>query len=367
MGIERHALELVRHLRKAGCTVTVFTTFWNGGNDGDQFEGITVRRATDLSQVIGRSAALFDLHYLTWGTNLLRYKEELNRCDVLHALGPLSSSETLTSEGLPLLTHFHHYETVTRPRELLYKPFHHRLESRAYRHSSLIAALSDHGAMDLQEAFRIRRERIRVIPDGVDLGRFAPRPKTAHDRPTILCVGAHEERKGLSYLWQALSLLQKGGMDFLVDTVGVGPETKRLKSLARVLGLERRIRFLGYVNPLGEELPNIYRDADVLVHPSLEEGFGMVLIEAMASGVPVVASNSGAIPEAVGDAGLLVPPRNPEALADAIRRVLTDSALSKSLSRRGQARVETLYSWDQIVQRTLEVYEETMAIANRSS
>lgn len=368
VGIERQVVELARHLRAIGCLPTVFTTFWNGGDDGDYFEGIQIRRVRDLSTLIGRPAAVFDLHYITWGRNLLKFEGEFRQCDVLHALAPLSTAEVLTSKGFPLVTHFHHFEAITAPRELLYKPFHRRLEGRAYHGSNLVVTPSRHSAGTLQRFFRLPEGKIRVVPQGVDMSRFTRRSGGPSDPPTILIVGAHERRKGLVYLWRALGLLLKQGMDFRVLTVGTGQETERLKSLAGKLGLASRIQFLGYLSdPSGEKLPLIYRQADLLVHPSLEEGFGMVLAEAMASGVPVVASLAGAIPEVVGDAGILVPPRSVEALALAIRKILTDRRLYASAADRGRARAEESFSWERIARKTVEVYEEAIEIARRPS
>ncbi len=365
VGIERHVLELARHLRQADCSVTIFTTFWNGGRDGDRFENMTIFRASDLSQDFGRFAALLDLHYVTWGRNLLMHRKRLSHCDVVHALAPLSSSRALTSMGLPLVTHFHHYEAISQPRDLLFKPFHHRIEGRAYRNSTLVATLSNHSARNLQNAFHIPRGKIRIIPDGVDINRFAPSSKRRSETPILLCVGEHVKRKGLDYLWRALALLQEREFDFRLVSVGTGPETDRLRSLARELEIDSRIRFVGYVDPLSEELPQIYRDADVLVHPSLEEGFGMVLAEAMASGVPVIAINSGAIPEVVGDDGILVPPHDHVSIADAIETILTDTTLAKSLGCRGRSRVKSSFSWTSVTQRTLRVYEEAIEKAAR--
>lgn len=368
LGIERQAIELTRHLRDIGCSPAVFTTFWNGGHDEDIFEGTLIRRVRDLSLSIGHLSAVFDLHFVTWGRNLLRLDGEFERCDVLHALAPLSSAKALTKKGRPLVTHFHHHEAITKPSELLYKPFHHRVESQAYHASTLLITPSHHSARALQRFFRLPLEKIRVVPQGVDLRRFSRRSAAQSDPPTILCIGAHERRKGLVHLWRALRLLMDQGVDFRVLALGLGPETTKLKELAGILGLIPRIRFLGYVPDLsGEKLPRIYQEADILVHPSLEEGFGMVLVEAMASGVPVVAFRSGAIPEVVGDAGVLVPPRNVPELAGAIRDVLTDTGLRDSLAERGRARVEALFSWDSVAQRTVEVYEEAIDRAGRAS
>lgn len=367
VGIERHALELTRWLRRAGCSVTVFTTFWNGGMDGDSFETMIIRRAPDISQKVGRYAALFDLHYLSWGRGLMKFRENLSQCDVLHSLAPLSCSRDLTAAGQPLVTHFHHFEAITRPRELLHKPFHYWLENHAYRHSTLVAALSRHSAAALMNAFHIPTGQIRIIPDGVDLTSFSAQSERRSGPPTILCVGSHERRKGHVYLLRALDRLKKEGLGFRLISVGAGPETRGLKALARELGLESRVDFIGYLRPDSVELPKIYGRADLLVHPSLEEGFGMVLVEALASSIPVIATRVGAIPEVVGDAGLLVAPKDPEALAGAIREVLTDANLASTLGRNGRARAEALFGWRSVIKRTLEVYEEAIRQVHRSS
>lgn len=363
VGIERHSVELVRQLASRGHDVTICTSFWNGGAQQDEFEGVRILRATDLSSTLGRFAAVLDLHYRTWGMNVQAQLAKLGHLDIVHALAPLSSASRVTSKSAPLLTHFHHYEAVTRPMDLLHRPSHHMLERKAYRDSTLVAALSRYGAQSLARAFGIPPEAIRIIPDGVDLDRFSPKPRRGHRPPRILHVGAHERRKGLVYLIRALGLLRERRRDFRAILVGVGPETPRLKELARKLDLDARVSFEGYVNPLDGQLAEFYRRADLVVHPSLEEGFGMVLAEAMASGVPVVASRCGAIPEVVGDASILVPPRDPSALAEAIESVLTNPEQGRTLGSRGRRRAESLYSWDTVAERTLEVYKEAIRCA----
>jgi len=104
-------------------------------------------------------------------------------------------------------------------------------------------------------------------------------------------------------------------------------------------------------------MPSYYSLADVFVLPSLLEGFGLPLVEAMASETPVVATNAGSIPEVVGDAGLLVPAMDSRALAEAVQELLGDEALRRSLGMRGRKRARTLYRKESMVARTLEVYQ----------
>jgi glycosyltransferase involved in cell wall biosynthesis len=134
--------------------------------------------------------------------------------------------------------------------------------------------------------------------------------------------------------------------------------------MAQSLGIADAVDFLGYVDdPADVELPRLYAAADVFVLPSLREGFGFVLLEAMASGLPIVASNASAIPEVVGDAGILVPAQDAGALAKALARLIADPEGREEIGRRGRQRVEERYTWDKTVDRVLSVYEEAIDLA----
>jgi glycosyltransferase involved in cell wall biosynthesis len=118
------------------------------------------------------------------------------------------------------------------------------------------------------------------------------------------------------------------------------------------------VRFFGFVP--SQTLAILYRLAAVFVFPSLYEGFGLPPLEAMASGTPVITSNVSSLPEVVGDAALLIDPRDPEAIADAMRRVLTDAALREDLRTRGLARARH-FSWDRSIARVKQIYDEVLA------
>ncbi|MGC9082856.1 MAG: glycosyltransferase family 4 protein, partial [Anaerolineae bacterium] len=125
----------------------------------------------------------------------------------------------------------------------------------------------------------------------------------------------------------------------------------------RELGLEDRVRFTGYVPD--EDLPALYSAADLFAFPSLYEGFGLPVLEAMACGVPVVCSNTSSLPEVVGEAGIMVEPHNVHALARAMGRVLTDEALRASLRARGLERAQR-FTWEEAAKRTVEVYRQVL-------
>jgi phosphatidyl-myo-inositol alpha-mannosyltransferase len=215
-----------------------------------------------------------------------------------------------------------------------------------------------HGIAVSREAKRfsrtIYRGRTAVIPNGVDLSRFAgdhTAGPPAGRALRVLFVGRFgEPRKGFSSLLDAAALLAGQGRPVEVSVVGDGP-VERFASRAERLG----IRFLGRL-PDGE-LAERYRTSDVFCAPSLGgESFGMVLVEAMAAGCPVVASAIPGYAEAARGAALLVPPGDPAALAAALARAGQDEALRARLRARGQARADAL-CWSRIAARVLHVYE----------
>jgi phosphatidylinositol alpha-mannosyltransferase len=207
----------------------------------------------------------------------------------------------------------------------------------------------------------IFRGRTAVIPNGVDLSRFHPaaRAPAAGDPGTrrleVLFVGRFgEPRKGLAVLVEAARRLRSAGRDVGVTVVGAGP-AERFAASARDAGL----RFEGRLPD--EELALRLARADVFCAPSLGgESFGMVLVEAMAAGCPVVASDIPGYAEAARGAGLLFRPGRPDALADALLRVAGDPPLRARLGERGRARAETL-GWSHVAQRVLRIYRQAGA------
>ncbi|RLE96431.1 MAG: glycosyltransferase family 1 protein [Thermoprotei archaeon] len=210
-------------------------------------------------------------------------------------------------------------------------------------------------------AFLPPGRQVRVIPNGVDAERFKPcGPAPLRDSISadfvILFVGRLVYRKGLTVLLKALSLLKD--LDLTLVVVGEGPLRPSAEALARRLAIEDRVMFLGSINEW--ELPGVYRSADVVAVPSLYgEAFGIVALEAMATGRPVVASRVGGLSELVigGETGVLVPPGDPEALAEALRALYEDEELRAQMGRRGRARILELYDWRVVIRHLEEVYE----------
>lgn len=171
----------------------------------------------------------------------------------------------------------------------------------------------------------------------------------------ILFVSTIEPRKNITTLLRAYAILRdryRVGAG-LVLAGGVGWQSEQIFEEVEALGLEERVTFLGRVN--NGDLLYLYNLARCLAHPARYEGFGLPPLEAMASGIPVVVSNVSSLPEVVGDAGLLVDPNDPEELAVALHRLLSDEALRSDLRAKGLARAQ-IFSWQRAAQETLAIY-----------
>jgi glycosyltransferase involved in cell wall biosynthesis len=197
---------------------------------------------------------------------------------------------------------------------------------------------------------------VTVIPNGVDASLFHPRPERNKSGETVLFVGRLVPNKGPETLIQAapLVLAQHPKAQFLM--VGDGPLRARLEGQARKLGLGEAVQFLG----IRKDVPQLMREAALLVRPSSLEGMPLVVLEAMASAIPVVTTPVGGTPELVTDGvhGILVPVGSSTALAQAIVRLLDDRPLAREMGRRGRELVKDGYTWDAVVDQTERAYNE---------
>lgn len=180
--------------------------------------------------------------------------------------------------------------------------------------------------------------------------------------PYILCVGTIEPRKNLIRVVQAYArLLKEEGTDHRL--VLVGAKGWKFSSLYQLLEndpyLRERVCFLGYVED--KDLPSVYQGASMLVYPSLYEGFGLPPLEAMAAGIPVVASKISSLPEVVGDAGLLVDPYSIEEIAGAMGRILREPDLAEELAAAGKARAAE-FTWERTANETMDLFERVISI-----
>jgi glycosyltransferase involved in cell wall biosynthesis len=223
---------------------------------------------------------------------------------------------------------------------------------RSARRASRVIVVSEQTKRDLIELADVTAERIVVVPNGVG-AQFSPDGPEANGQPYALVVGSLERRKDPLTAIEGFALLESSDLRLVFAGPDRGDGSAAREAAAR-RGLEQCVEFKGHVPD--EELAALYRGAECLVFPSRDEGFGLPLLEAMASGVPVVATRAGALPEIAGDAAILVEPGNPVELAGGIERALADR---ERLVAAGFVRVKQ-FSWAETAERTLAVYRELL-------
>ena len=241
----------------------------------------------------------------------------------------------------------------------------------ATHRSNRILTVSEASKRDILEYFNVPPDKIHVIYNGIDerFGEPPPdedvnrvRERYQLDGPFVLYAGNIKPHKNLGRLIAAFDILRHGSSEFeQVKLIIIGDEISKYAALRHAVHrhkLHKHVRFFGFVPT--RTLAILYRLAAVFVFPSLYEGFGLPPLEAMASGTPVITSNVSSLPEVVGDAALLIDPLQPEEIADALRRVLSDSSLREDLSRRGLERARH-FSWDDSIRRVHQIYGEVLA------
>ncbi|MGN6593432.1 MAG: glycosyltransferase family 4 protein [Terriglobales bacterium] len=214
------------------------------------------------------------------------------------------------------------------------------LEAWRARRADAVVVTSRYAATAVGRRYGVAPERIRVVPELIDLAAWqellARAPRRAHTRPTLLCVAHLYPRKDVATLLEAMAGLEANAE---LRIVGTGPERRRLERQTRRLGLTERVRFLGHIPR--QALAREYRSADIFCLPSRQEGFGIVLLEAMAAGLPIVAARAAAIPEVVAEpeGGILFPPGDAAALRQVLVELLGDAARRQELAAAGLRRV----------------------------
>jgi glycosyltransferase involved in cell wall biosynthesis len=235
----------------------------------------------------------------------------------------------------------------------------------AVKHVDALITDSLQSKSDIQKFLHVSCEKITVIPLSAAKHFKGLAPLEINQvltcygitQPYILYVGSIEPRKNLLRLLAAFSLLCQWSPKFKLVIVGSPNlwKSSPAAQFAEQKGLNDRVYFTGYVPDA--DLPALYNGADLFCFPSLYEGFGLPVLEAMACGTPVITSNTSSLPEIAGDAALLIDPYNIDAITAAMRRILEDSTLAQDLREKGLARARQ-FSWEKTAHQTLVVYEK---------
>ena len=226
-----------------------------------------------------------------------------------------------------------------------------RQAREAAERSDLIIAVSRFTAGQIEALLKVDASRIRVVPHGVHI---PSEPSGSRRQDLVLTVGAIQKRKNIGRLVKAFERAPRG---WRLAIAGSAEGYGAAEQLQAVEQSPRRadIDILGYVT--AGKLEALYAQARIFVFPSLDEGFGMPVLEAMAHGVAVIASERSAIPEVAGEAALLADPENVEELGLCLRRLAEDAGLREDLEKRGTARAAQ-FTWDAAIERTWQVYGE---------
>jgi colanic acid/amylovoran biosynthesis glycosyltransferase len=239
----------------------------------------------------------------------------------------------------------------------LYGVREHRVAAKV-EDAAFVTCVSDHLRSQLMLITEPERwSKLHLVRTGVDCKFFAPNGASARTG-RVLTVARLVRGKGLDVLLEALQLLERRGLGADAVVVGDGPDRERLEQRIRKLGLEDRVRLAGAVDQ--DSIRELYAEAEVFCLPSFSEGVPVVLMEAMAMGLPVVASRITGVPELVeeGRSGLLVPPGRPDALADSLAQILSaEREKRRTMGTAGRSRVRDEFSAERNVERLLALFE----------
>lgn len=357
-GITRAILSLGRALERDPMAEPVFLTPYRDGpftDRGDHHAHLPGARLAPYLMTVG--ALTLPVVARRMSLPLIHDPAGISPFVLGRAVGPYKRVVTVHDA-----TVFVHPETHT-----LLDNFLHRVYVPALLgHVDAVITLSESAKQGLMQHLRLEPDRIRVVPLAAD-PTFRPASVdhmesvlTRHqlERGFVLYVGALEPRKNLPTLLRAFARLRRELPD--VTLVIVGAPRWKFSAIPRVLdqlNLRQAVRFAGYV--ADADLPALYSAASVFCFPSLAEGFGLPVVEAMACGTPVVCSNASALPELAGEAALLVEPTDPDAIASALTRVLRQPDLAGELRERGLARAAR-FSWERTASETLDVYRSVL-------
>jgi len=369
-GLATHVYELSKALAEK-VEIHIVTCNFPGALELERVGGAVVHRINVYSAP--------SPDFLTWAmlmnASLLRAGCKLiseGRFDMIHCHDWLVAQAGVTlkhATGTPLVATIHSTESGRRNGiHTDYQRVINEIEGWLTYEASRIVCCSWSMVNEVAGLFNVPRDKIWMIPNGVDPGIYRPREieqplRAKYADPSekiVLYVGRLVPEKGVNVLIGAIPRILSAHQNTKFIIVGEGYSREMLSSLSKSLGVNRKVFFTGYVSD--DEVKGLLGLADVQVVPSIYEPFGIVCLEAMASGAPVVASDTGGLSEIVEDGvtGLKVPPNNSDAIAHAVNRLLSDSALREGVSKKARERASGRFSWKAIADLTTRMYDSVI-------
>lgn len=362
-GVGYYVYNLSHKLKELGDNVTIITRGGFKEVKVDDFGGINVYRV--------RFFPLPPIHVKIHGLFVNKFlKSKRHEFDILHYHTAAVPQLKIT---LPSIITYHScfkaisntYTQITDFNSLYIRMFDNFLaksEANFLKKVDKVTAVSYNVANELSFHYGIDAERIDIIKNGVDTNFFtSPNTKVKREEFSILYVGRLVYSKGLIDLVKSAKYVCKEFPNVSFILIGDGNLRPVLEKMVHKLRLKNNFLFLGIVTSR-KELLNYYQRNSIFVLPSYSEGMPSSILEAMSCGMPIVATNISGINEIIvdGEAGLLVPPRNPERLADAIIKLLSDEKLRRKMGSVGRKKVEKEFSWKKIAKKVKKIYENML-------
>jgi glycosyltransferase involved in cell wall biosynthesis len=283
----------------------------------------------------------------------------------------------IAQEVVPTIATIHHPITVDRTEEFKsattskkirkIKRWYSfiRMQKEVARQLSHIVTVSECSKIDIAEEFSINLSKFRVVPNGINKEFFYPIDNEARPENSIIVTNsADTPLKGLRYLLEAVAKVRKK-QSVKLTVIGEPKKNGIIKNLVADLGIGDIVHFTGRID--NEVFATYYSNATIAVVPSLYEGFGLPAAEAMACGVPLISTSGGALPEVVGDAGIIVPPADAGALAKEIMFLFNNPDQRRKMARAGIERVDSIFNWSKAAGEMVEVYREAIDGYRRSA
>jgi glycosyltransferase involved in cell wall biosynthesis len=356
------AYHIVTEVAKRGCKTDVFTTSVDSKDVIEKRENMVIYRYGTNFRVLSSNVSV----------GMFR-KPIKHDVDIVHTHfdippGPIAGLRYAKKKNVPLVVTYHgdwvesHGGLIRRAGIAIHNKY---LVDKLLSYADTIISPSEcyiNGSRFLREY----KNKIVVIPNGINLSDFNISYSKDEcrvqlglplDKKIVLFLGYLSPYKGPDIIVRAMSRIIKEVPDALLLFVGEGIMGEELKSLSKKLGVDKHIKFAGFVGDSFKKAL-FYKSADIFAFPSLSEIFGIVNLEAMACGIPIVASKVGGIPDVVknGENGLLVPPRDSEDLADAVIYLLENKDIREQMGKNGRKKAKD-YSWETIAEDTEKVYE----------